>query len=57
MKQSFYQYLMTQRNPNQHDEVTQFANNAFLTTAFLNKRVILNSSAITSSSMGITCQA
>lgn len=34
MKQSFYQYLMTQRNPNQHDELTQFANNAFFDHSF-----------------------
>lgn len=27
-RQSFYQYLMTQRDPNGTDEVTQFANNA-----------------------------
>ncbi|AWD62259.1 hypothetical protein LWHH1689_0941 [Limosilactobacillus reuteri] len=34
MRMSFYQFLMTQRNPNSADEVQQFANNAFLDTAF-----------------------
>ena len=28
-RESFYHFLMTQRNPNQPDEVEQFANNAF----------------------------
>ena len=28
MRMSFYQFLMTQRNPNSADEVQQFANNA-----------------------------
>lgn len=34
MRMSFYQFLMTQRNPNSADEVQQFANNAFFDTAF-----------------------
>ncbi|MGM9891721.1 YozE family protein [Limosilactobacillus sp.] len=33
-RDSFYRYLMTQRNPNSADEIEQFANNAFLDTAF-----------------------
>ena len=31
---SFYRYLMTQRNPNSADEIEQFANNAFLDSTF-----------------------
>ncbi|HJA22427.1 MAG TPA: YozE family protein [Candidatus Limosilactobacillus intestinipullorum] len=31
---SFYSYLMTQRNPNSADEIEQFANNAFLDSTF-----------------------
>ena len=31
---SFYQFLMTQRNPNSADEVQQFANNALFDSAF-----------------------
>lgn len=34
MRTSFYHFLMTQRNPNTVDEVQQFANNAFLDSAF-----------------------
>ena len=33
-RESFYQFLMTQRNPNGADEVEQFANNGFLDSAF-----------------------
>lgn len=33
-RDSFYRYLMTRRNPNSADEVEQFANNAFLDSAF-----------------------
>lgn len=33
-RQSFYRYLMTLRNPNLHDEITQFANDAFYDQAF-----------------------
>lgn len=33
-QESFYRYLMTQRNPNSADEVEQFANNAFLDSTF-----------------------
>lgn len=33
-RESFYQFLMTQRNPNSANEIEQFANNAFLDTAF-----------------------
>ncbi|EEW53138.1 YozE family protein [Limosilactobacillus antri] len=33
-QESFYRYLMTQRNPNSADEIEQFANNAFLDSAF-----------------------
>lgn len=34
MRESFYHYLMTLRDPNNHDPVTQFANDAFFDTAF-----------------------
>lgn len=34
MRESFYRFLMTQRQPNNADEVQQFANNAFLDSAF-----------------------
>ncbi|MFD1428832.1 MULTISPECIES: YozE family protein [Lacticaseibacillus] len=34
MRQTFYQYLMTKRNPNDHGEVANFAQNAFLDQAF-----------------------
>lgn len=34
MRDSFYRYLMTQRNPSAADEVQQFANNAFLDSTF-----------------------
>ncbi|GEL12669.1 hypothetical protein FC15_GL000957 [Lapidilactobacillus concavus DSM 17758] len=34
LRRSFYQYLMTQRNPNSHDEVAEFANNAFFDQTF-----------------------
>ena len=34
MKQSFYRYLMTQRDPNNYEPITQFANNAFYDQAF-----------------------
>lgn len=33
-RDSFYRYLMTQRNPNSADEIEQFANNAFLDSTF-----------------------
>lgn len=33
-RESFYQFLMTQRNPNQPNEIEQFANNAFFDSAF-----------------------
>ena len=33
-RDSFYRYLMTQRNPNSADEVEQFANNTFLDSTF-----------------------
>ena len=33
-RESFYQFLMTQRNPDGADEVDQFANNAFFDSAF-----------------------
>ncbi|MDO4903494.1 MAG: YozE family protein [Limosilactobacillus sp.] len=33
-RESFYRYLMTQRNPDSYDEIAQFANNAFLDTTF-----------------------
>lgn len=33
-RESFYHYLMTQRNPDNPNEIEQFANNAFLDTAF-----------------------
>ncbi|WP_373842200.1 YozE family protein [Limosilactobacillus sp.] len=34
MRDSFYRYLMTQRNPAGADEIQQFANNAFLDSTF-----------------------
>lgn len=34
MRDSFYRFLMTQRNPNSADEIEQFANNAFLDSTF-----------------------
>lgn len=34
MRRSFYQFLMTQRNPNSSDEIAQFANNAFFDQSF-----------------------
>ncbi|KRM24987.1 MULTISPECIES: YozE family protein [Limosilactobacillus] len=34
VRDSFYRYLMTQRNPNSADEIEQFANNAFLDSTF-----------------------
>lgn len=33
-RQSFYQYLMTQRDPDATDEVSQFANDAQFDSAF-----------------------
>ncbi|WP_025022060.1 YozE family protein [Ligilactobacillus hayakitensis] len=33
-RMSFYQYLMTERNPNSHDEIAKFANDAFYDQAF-----------------------
>ena len=33
-QESFYRYLMTQRNPNSADEIEQVANHAFLDSAF-----------------------
>ena len=33
-RQSFYQFLMTERNPDSTDEIAQFANNAFFDSAF-----------------------
>jgi len=29
MEMSFYEYLMTERDPNKTDEITEFANDAF----------------------------
>ncbi|MCD2256551.1 YozE family protein [Agrilactobacillus fermenti] len=34
MKRSFYQWLMTQRNPNGKDELAHFANSAFFDQSF-----------------------
>lgn len=34
MRQTFYQYLMTLRNPNDHGEIANFAQNAFLDHGF-----------------------
>lgn len=34
VRDSFYRYLMTKRNPNSADEIEQFANNAFLDSTF-----------------------
>ena len=33
-RQSFYRYLMSLRDPNKHDEITQFANDAFYDQGF-----------------------
>ena len=33
-RQSFYQFLMTERNPDSTDEIAQFANNAFYDQSF-----------------------
>lgn len=33
-RESFYQFLMTQRNPNQPNEIEQFANDSFFDSAF-----------------------
>lgn len=34
LRESFYRYLMTKRDPNGQDELTLFANNAFFDQAF-----------------------
>ncbi|GAX02875.1 hypothetical protein IWT140_00473 [Secundilactobacillus pentosiphilus] len=34
MRQSFYQFLMTQRNPEDYEPVAEFANNAFYDQSF-----------------------
>ncbi|QEA32346.1 YozE family protein [Secundilactobacillus malefermentans] len=34
MIKTFYEYLMTQRNPNSYEPVAEFANNAFYDQAF-----------------------
>ncbi|MCZ2490933.1 YozE family protein [Dellaglioa carnosa] len=34
MRQTFYQFLMTERNDHSTDEVAQFANNAFFDQSF-----------------------
>ncbi|MFC6181960.1 YozE family protein [Lactiplantibacillus daowaiensis] len=34
MHKTFYQYLMTQRNPDSTESVAEFANNAFFDQAF-----------------------
>lgn len=34
MRQSFYQFLMTQRNPENYEPVAEFANNAFYDQSF-----------------------
>ena len=36
-RQSFYQFLMTERNPDSTDEIAQFANNAFYDQSFPKK--------------------
>lgn len=46
-RESFYQFLMTQRNPNQPNEIEQFANDAFLIRRFQSIRRILMKSRIT----------
>ena len=33
-RKSFYQYLMTQRNPDSSEPIAQFANNAFFDQSF-----------------------
>ena len=40
-RQSFYQFLMTERNPDSTDEIAQFANNAFYIKAFQNKQMTM----------------
>lgn len=34
MHRTFYEYLMTLRNPNDHSEIAEFAKNAFLDQSF-----------------------
>ncbi|WP_412990278.1 YozE family protein [Pediococcus siamensis] len=34
MSKTFYQFLMTQRNPGSYDPIAEFANNAFFDQAF-----------------------
>ncbi|MBY7145426.1 YozE family protein, partial [Levilactobacillus brevis] len=34
MPKTFYEFLMTQRNPESYEPVASFANNAFLDSAF-----------------------
>ncbi|WP_413627333.1 YozE family protein [Fructilactobacillus vespulae] len=34
MRKSFYEYLMTERNPDSHSEIAEFANNAFFDNLF-----------------------
>lgn len=34
MKRSFYEFLMTKRDANNHEEIAQFANNAFFDQSF-----------------------
>ncbi|MFD1317650.1 YozE family protein [Loigolactobacillus zhaoyuanensis] len=34
MRKSFYQFLMTLRDPESHDEISQFAANAFFDQSF-----------------------
>lgn len=40
MHRTFYEYLMTLRNPNDHSEIAEFAKNAFWIKAFLSKKRI-----------------
>lgn len=46
MRESFYRYLMTKRDPNGIDEISHFANAAFFDQAFLNIRMIIMRSRI-----------
>lgn len=34
LRRSFYQFLMTERDPNNHSEIAEFANNAFFDHSF-----------------------
>lgn len=45
-RESFYRFLMTQRNPDSHDEIAEFANNAQHDQQFLSRNRIMKSCLI-----------